>query len=625
VQLVQIKRIYINLIIGCVLILCGDNFKALSRQYPPDQLLQKIRYHQGKQLDSSFWYINVLQKYAAKEQEEQLAGLADLLRIETHIKYRNFAVADSLIATVEGLTENSRNEVMLAAYKGKLRNSQNQREEALEMLYQALEKAKSQQYEDLIINIYFYIAEVLSMVKDFDESTRLLHFVLRQSNSSNIITAKINASIEMCIIYNGWMTVNLDSSIYYGRRAMQLAKDYGDELLYYSAMSSVSAPLIRKGNNEEGLKFSKLALAQASKFNFSINWRYNVTANQGFVFEKWDMYDSAIYYMQQAKKIKPASVDLIRLKHRIYKAEGKYDSALQAFVSYHQQVLKANEKRSKQKIANLQARKEVELKERALQTLAQQTAIKDLKIRQKNQTIVIIVIVIIFSAILLFILYNQRLAKGERQRVELEQRFLRSQLNPHFIFNSLNYIQNYVWNNEKEKAGIYIGKFAKLMRQVLQSSREKFISLEEEIKMLENYMALQALQPDKTFLYKIEIDQDIEPKDTAIPPMFVQPFVENAIEHGIVNNEGFINIKFIKYKEIIQITITDNGIGLSESGNKTAFKHKAHNSLATSIIKERMESYNKKLETAIEMHVSEIVGEKNEILGTKVELRVPYL
>ena len=212
--------------------------------------------------------------------------------------------------------------------------------------------------------------------------------------------------------------------------------------------------------------------------------------------------------------------------------------------------------------------------------------------------------------------------KNEQAQSELEQRFLRSQLNPHFIFNALLAIQNFMMKNNAQLAALYLTKFSKLMRQILESSREEFIAVESEVEMLTNYMDIHKLRLKDSFEYKIDIDENIDVETDTIPPMFVQPFVENAIEHGIINakNGGFIEIRLSKENEYISIEIKDNGGGLVRE-NATP---KEHQSLASTIIRERMALFNKSLKDKIRLILNEIKNEKGEVMGTRVELKVPF-
>ncbi|MEQ9007678.1 MAG: histidine kinase, partial [Ekhidna sp.] len=232
----------------------------------------------------------------------------------------------------------------------------------------------------------------------------------------------------------------------------------------------------------------------------------------------------------------------------------------------------------------------------------------------------ILVLGSVFGLTLLYLFFQQRSIRAKHQHSELEHRFLRFQLNPHFIFNALASIQNYMLKNNSKDAGIYLAKFSKLMRQILENSRQEFIPIAEEVIMLENYLDVHQLNTIKPFTYEINIDENIDQESVCIPPMFIQPFVENAIEHGIskTTRKGEIGVSIRKEDDSIHITIRDNGIGI----NATT-KTPEHKSLASKIIQERIAVFNKSLKNKIQIQLEEVV-ENNEVMGTLVRLKLPY-
>jgi len=185
---------------------------------------------------------------------------------------------------------------------------------------------------------------------------------------------------------------------------------------------------------------------------------------------------------------------------------------------------------------------------------------------------------------LLTLFYNYRLRVLRReltlqqQAGELEKQALRAQMDPHFIFNCLNSIQNFIASNEKDLATAYLARFAKLIRQALDSSFQKDIALEDEIAYLENYLSLEHLRFKDAFHYEIKVDEKLDLYETTIPPMLVQPFLENAIQHGMKGkkNDGMILLQFEKLKENgLQIVIEDNGPGVSPN-NAAASNHTSY-------------------------------------------------
>jgi tetratricopeptide (TPR) repeat protein len=169
----------------------------------------------------------------------------------------------------------------------------------------------------------------------------------------------------------------------------------------------------------------------------------------------------------------------------------------------------------------------------------------------------------IFSFLLVRSFNRRRKTSFEKQVTEVEMKALRSQMNPHFIFNSLRSINEYIQHHKTTLASEYLIKFSKLMRAILENSRQKEILLSKEIEVLELYMQLESQRMEHPFSYTIEIDPEIDPENTLIPPMLLQPLVENSIRHGLAPKEkpGKISIRIKKQNETIQCEVEDDGIG----------------------------------------------------------------
>lgn len=246
---------------------------------------------------------------------------------------------------------------------------------------------------------------------------------------------------------------------------------------------------------------------------------------------------------------------------------------------------------------------------------------------EKDRYIIIALGGVILIIILLFIMFYRQWQMKYHQRIlSLEQRLLRSQMNPHFIFNSLMNIQNFILSNDVKKANNYLTRFARLVRAILENSREEFILLEEEIGMLRNYLDLQKLRHNSKLDYEILIDEHIMTEDILIPPMLTQPFVENAIEHGIMLKEGkgLVTIEICQNKEYLLVIIKDNGVGRKEAMARMETSQKTQRSLSTKITRERIDLYNSKAKNKIELKISDIKDENaKSVLGTSVKLKIP--
>lgn len=191
---------------------------------------------------------------------------------------------------------------------------------------------------------------------------------------------------------------------------------------------------------------------------------------------------------------------------------------------------------------------------------------------------------------------NEEKIQIEKELSSMKMKALRSQLNPHFIFNSLNSIQYYIQTNERKLARGYLNKFAKLMRLILESSYEDRILLSHEIEQLSLYTELEKLRFEDKWNYKIDVDKHINTRTTFIPSMILQPIVENAIIHGLgglSDKTGELNIQIKGIEEGLKIIIDDNGIGRAKSAEINRRKIKKHRSLSTQITQDRLEILNK--------------------------------
>ncbi len=217
---------------------------------------------------------------------------------------------------------------------------------------------------------------------------------------------------------------------------------------------------------------------------------------------------------------------------------------------------------------------------------------------------------------------KQDLKEAELRSKISELDALRNQMNPHFIYNSLNSIQNFIFKNDPEKANYLLSRFSKLIRSSLNLSKLENITLEEEIEFLENYLELEQMRFQDKFDFEIVTAPDLS-NQIKVPPLLVQPLIENAVKHGFrkVKAAGIIRIRFQKEHDYLIITVEDNGIGYNDKPQEER-RRKGPNALE--IIKERIDIINSVTNTDSHFKISAIVVAE-QIKGTIAELRIPYL
>lgn len=240
----------------------------------------------------------------------------------------------------------------------------------------------------------------------------------------------------------------------------------------------------------------------------------------------------------------------------------------------------------------------------------------------RSSWFIILEILALFSILMTIVAIRNRQSRLLMRSVQSEQKALQAQLNPHFIFNAMTSIQELLSSGKLKEAKLNLGNMANLLRRILMNSRLSEISIEEEIENLKSYLNLETLRFDNSLNWSINCDPNLEPALTYIPPMLIQPFVENAIWHGLLPlGGGTINIKFSEDKQYICCSILDNGIGREKSTqNKGKYTHRP---LGMKIVNERLELLNKGQRHPIRIEINDKLDAEMHAAGTEVLIYIP--
>jgi len=383
--------------------------------------------------------------------------------------------------------------------------------------------------------------------------------------------------------------------IFYNNKARALAKSINDSLALARTYDNEAQIYDRQGQFAKSLACSKIYFHYLKKTNNLNDFAFNNLATS---FEHNQMPDSAIYYYRQGiafEKKNPSG----RRKNMFYnglisayKNKGAYAEALEAADSAYNMEIRDIAAVDAVKIAELHEKYQAEKKDRNITELNSRNELYQKIITQQRWTLALAFFVFLGVLSFLFIIYRQQRLKGrntllasENKRLNIEQKLLQVQLNPHFIFNAIANLQGLISSGDSKEAVRYLSTFSKLLRNVLEQNTKEFIELDEEIASLHNYLQLQQMRFAGLFDYQISVNQ-LEAENILIPPMLIQPFVENAIEHGFRNiaYHGRLAITFQTVNNQLLITIDDNGCGVSA---KAAVQTKK--SLAQVILKERLD------------------------------------
>ena len=240
---------------------------------------------------------------------------------------------------------------------------------------------------------------------------------------------------------------------------------------------------------------------------------------------------------------------------------------------------------------------------------------------------IIVIVILAFGFFIIRSIFERRKQQYEKEQsytnkiIDLEQQALKAQMNPHFIFNCLTAIQHFVNKEDVYSANMYLSNFAKLIRKTLDLSGEQYITLDKEVAYLENYIQLEKMRFQEQFNYFITVGNEVDVFSVQIPPMLLQPIIENAIRHGLRykdNNEGVLNIRFDKMGEAVICEVDDNGIGIRRSRELKTNTHVEYQSKGMKLTESRIAAINMISEKKISMEVKDKYDELGNAVGTLV-------
>lgn len=315
--------------------------------------------------------------------------------------------------------------------------------------------------------------------------------------------------------------------------------------------------------------------------------------------------------------------------HQLYIAydkKGMKDSSQYWFTEYHNAVDSLVSLNNRRGVAIKETEWMVKRKEIENSHLKELATLQEHDLRIKNGLLLAVLLCMLLGIIIAVVVYRSARNKKKSAESELRQNIaetqmqaLRSQMNPHFIFNSLNSIDAFIQSNDKYNATVYLNKFAKLIRNVLDGSKQNLVSFSKDMETLKLYIELEMQRSEQKFKANIQVDDDLMNSDYKVPPLIVQPFVENAIIHGLRNkdgNDGLLTMQVRKNGQRIVYVISDNGVGRAAAAGMNTNKDKSY---GLDISYDRIRLFNKESEASV--HIEDL-QEKGRASGTRVTVEL---
>ncbi|MEL7119006.1 MAG: histidine kinase [Bacteroidota bacterium] len=444
-----------------------------------------------------------------------------------------------------------------------------QLDKAMEAYLQAAVQSERLNLFNILIPAYNNISNILSNQERYEEALTYYQKSISLARTINDPLRELSTLTNAVTCY--YRLGMVDS-------AFILTEYLGEKSKSIGYQEGVARSYIRLASfyNEEEKPEQAIAIADQlllEEGDYALEYIFNGYYEKAIAQQKLGLIELSLSNAQKCLSIAQQSnsathfINSYELLSNLYKETGRYEEALSYYKSFtHLQDSLLGEKNSAQ-IINLQQLYEKERRENQITSLSQANLRQKTQIKQRNFIILLILFGILFIGIS-FYFFNQRARiKTEQEKLLLARRLWRAQLNPHFFFNTLSAVQNLIEEKNASSAANYLSRLAHLMRQTLDFSQNDYISLEEELELLDNYLSLQQFRYQQQFSFEFIIDPNVDLEAITLPPMLLQPFIENAIEHGKIHTQekGKIWISLTTLNEqALQVKIEDNGVGLDQ-------------------------------------------------------------
>ena len=415
-------------------------------------------------------------------------------------------------------------------------------------------------------------------------------------------------------------------------KSYDYAEKDNDSIIMGLAINRIAWTFYEKGELYTSLEYYQRNLDLSIPINRQMSVT-NIYGNIGNIYRDWHDYEKALEFYDKSIDLSEEIGDKYNLSWiysdiaKMYAETGDFEKAYNYFQLHTEYNDSLMNQRYENKMIEARARYESEKSEQELKLLS-------FRLRQ-NRVITYSLVggLILILIILALVLQRSRLRANQRLTLlqhtisELNQQNLRQQMNPHFVFNTLNSIQYYVFQNDKIAANNYMSKFAALMRKTLENSRHPAIPIKDELDALELYLDLESLRFKEKFEWSIKLDEEIDTLLFKIPTMLIQPYVENSLSHGLMHKEGkgYVHIELKLGKDEINCIIEDNGIGRKKAMEIKETRNSNHNSLGTTITESRLKLVNEIYGKSMKIIYKDLYDGAEQPSGTRVEISIPII
>jgi tetratricopeptide (TPR) repeat protein len=502
--------------------------------------------------------------------------------------------------------------------------------QSLDIYLENIKYAREKNLKSIIPGAYIGMAGLYNVLKNFKEEKNHLQLALDEAKKENNPELTAGALDKLGRSYST-VDSNYFAAILYFHEALKIRKALKDSIQIFWVLNSLGWNFYLARQQDSSLYYYFLSLQLCPRSH--ISGFANIYENVGNIYRDKKDFKNALHYYNLCNDYCLKADDIYNRAwlnkdmSDMYISMGDYKSAYQHFVTFTDLNNLLNNRKYDLGLADARTRYETEGKEKELQLLT-------LRLNQHQYLAWGFAGLIAMLLIIGFLLYYQAKLSAKKKISEMNHKLseithanLRQQMNPHFIFNTLNSIQYYMYQHDKIATNNYLTKFSRLIRKILENSQQTMVPVKDELDVIQLYLELETLRFKEKFTYEIIIDEEIDTLTYKIPTMLIQPYVENAVCHGLINkpDQGELTITMQLCDHHICCTVEDNGIGREAAMEIRKQKDTPHSSLGTKITESRIHITNALYGTDLKVIFTDLKDTADNPCGTRVELHLPLM
>lgn len=478
--------------------------------------------------------------------------------------------------------------------------------------------------ENSIGNIYLMIHQYDLAIEKFTNALKI------QEENNDLNSLAINhQNIGFALEKQGEIAQALE----YYKKSLAYNLENKNKLGELICNNSIGGILIEQENYEEAHIILEENYKRLQKLPLKDEYYHAQTLNHlGLLYLKTKDFKKAKSFLEKSLEIskkynyKDYEIECYYYLSELYEQLNNEKKALSYYKTASEEAKKISGKQKALYINTLIHKQNVQTKVKEIKNYKEIAQASTHQISRSRNVLIITLVSLALLSVALYSIYRQRLLNNDKKVLTLEQQALQAQMNPHFIFNALNSIKLYIINNDQKQAVYYLNKFSKLIRNILDVSKIREVSLKEELNTMDLYMSIENIRFNNEINYVQNINSSLNTETIKVPPLVLQPFLENAIWHGLSSKEGnkeIILSAFKVSKNLIEISVTDNGIGRDAATEIKKNKSLNRKSVGIDLTIERLKTFSNDMMHEFSIKYYDLKGDNQEPLGTKVTLRVP--